>query len=178
MAKGIRKGGKDERPVWGRWTVLYNEAGEKRVAWVALDQKEATKLREAGYAPGQEVQAIFDTQRNLLNFRQAHALAEFVRDNTEEFPDGLDSHQVLKRIQVMADIECDLLDEEAYIEGLGWIPLKRKVPRTLAFDRMGQDVWRMLFKRFKDYCITTYFPGWGADEIAQFEDILRGNQPP
>ena len=178
MAKGIRKGAKDERPFWGRLVRATDQNGNPFVAWRAIDEREGKRLREAGYRIGDELQAMFDTERNLDNFRQAHALAEFVRDNTEAFPENLDNHQVLKRIQVLADIECDLVDEEAYIEGLGWIPLKRKVPRSLSFDRMAQETWRSVFKRFKDYCIHTYFPGWGRDEIAQFEEILRGNQPP
>lgn len=179
MARGIRKGAKDERPVWGRFVKAVDPStGEVFCAWRALDRAEGEKLRDAGFAPGAEVTAQFDTGRNLLNFRQAHALAKFVSGNTEVFPDDLDSHQVLKRIQVDADIECDLVDEEAYIEGLGWIKIKRKVPRSLAFDRMTNTVWREVFQRFKDYCITAYFPSWGRDEIAQFEDILRGNQPP
>lgn len=178
MARGVRKGGKDERPFWGVWTVMQTASGERRVVWMALDQHEAMRLREAGYLPGQEVQAQFDEERNLLNFRQAHALAKFVRDNTDAFPESLDSHRVLKRIQVEADIEVDLLDDEVYVEGLGWLPLKRKEPRSLAFDRMSQETWRAVFKRFKDYCIFKYFPTWGPVEIAQFEDVLRGNSPP
>lgn len=177
--KGVKKSGKDERPVWGRFMLAVDPAtGEEFCAWRVLDRGEGERMREAGWRPGMEVQALFETGRNLDNFRQAHALAKFVRDNTEAFPADLDSHRVLKRIQVDADIECDLIDEDAYIEGLGWIPIKRKSARSLAFDRMPQQVWRDVFKRFKDYCIHTYFPGWGPEEIAQFEDILRGNLPP
>ena len=179
MARGIKKGGRDERPVWGRFVKAVDvDTGEVFAAWRALDSGEAEKLREAGFTVGTEVTAQFDTGRNLLNFRQAHALAKFVRDNTEAFDPDLDSHAVLKRIQVDADIECDMADEEVFVEGLGWIPLKRRVPRSLAFDRMTQTVWREVFTRFKNYCITTYFPDWGRDEIHQFEEILRGNSPP
>lgn len=180
MAKrGIRKGARDERPVWGSFVMMIDPAtGEEVCAWRALDRGEARRLYEQGLRPDMEVTAYFHTNRNLKNFRQAHALAEFVRDNTEAFPADMDNHTVLKRIQVEADIECDLVDEQAYIEGLGWIPIKRRVPRSLAFESMAQQVWREVFTRFKDYCIRTYFPGWGAEEIAQFEDILRGNMPP
>lgn len=180
MAKhGIRKGGRDRRPVWGSFVRAVDPAtGEEFCAWRALDQGEGAKLREQGFRPGAEATAYFEVDRNLKNFKQAHALAAFVRDNTEAFPADMDSHTVLKRIQVDADIECDLVDEQAYIEGLGWIQIKRRVPRSLAFESMAQAVWREVFKRFKDYCIRTYFHGWGPEEIAQFEDILRGNMPP
>lgn len=177
--RGIRKGGRDERPIWGSFVMLADPGtGEEVCAWRALDPEEAQKLRGQGMRPGLEVAAYFQPNRNLKNFRQAHALAAFVRDNTEAFPADMDSHQVLKRIQVDADIECEMRDEQAYIEGLGWIQIKRRDPRSLAFESMSQQVWREVFKRFKDYCIHTYFPDWGPEEIAQFEDILRGNQPP
>lgn len=180
MAKrGIRKNAKDERPVWGRFVkVVCPDTGEEFCAWRALDEIEGAKLREQGFRLGVEATAYFAVDRNLKNFRQAHALAKFVRDNTEAFPADMDSHMVLKRLQVDADIECDLVDEQAYIEGLGWIPIKRRKPRSLAFESMTQTVWREVFQRLKDYCIHTYFPGWGPDEMAQFEDILRGNMPP
>lgn len=177
--RGIRKNAKDERPVWGHFALLVDPGtGEEVCAWRALDQIEAQRLRDQGMRPNVEVAAYFQPNRNLNNFRQAHALAKFVRDNTEKFPADMDSHAVLKRIQIEADIECDLVDEQAYIEGLGWIPIKRRVARSLAFESMAQAVWREVFKRFKDYCIHTYFPGWGQEEISMFEDILRGNLPP
>lgn len=179
VKRGVRKSGGTDRPVWGAFHLLVDPAtGEEVCAWRALDKAEADKLREQGARPGHEVAAYFKPDRNLKNFRQAHALAAFVRDNTERFRPDMDSHEVLKRIQVEADIECDLIDEQAFIDGLGWVQLKRRSPRSLAFESMSQPVWRELYKRFKDYCIETYFPGWGPEEIAQFEDILRGNSPP
>lgn len=180
MAKrGIRKNARDERPVWGSFVLLVDpETGEEVCAWRALDRDEGQRLREQGMRPGLEVAAYFQPDRNYKNFKQAHALAGFVRDNTEAFPPDMDTHAVLKRLQVDADIECDLVDEQAKIEGLGWIQIKRKAPRSLSFESMTQQVWREVYKRFKDHCIHTYFPGWGPEEISQFEDILRGNQPP
>lgn len=179
VAKGIRKGGKDEHLIWGSIEVLVDpRTGEEVAAWRALNPVEASFMREAGYKVGDILSAEFHTDRNLNNFRQAHALAKFVRDNTEEFPPEMPSHEVLKRIQTEADIECDMVEEQAYIEGLGWVPLKRRKPRSLAFGAMKQEVWRSVFKRFKDYCISKYFPTWEQPEIAEFESILRGNLPP
>ena len=179
MARGVRKHGKDERPVWGRFVKAIDpDTGELFAAFRLADEQEAKRAKEQGLRVGGDYKAVFTQERNLANFRQAHALADFVRDNTEAFPEGMDSHTVLKRIQVEADIECYLHEEQAYVEGLGWLPLKRRVAKSLAFDEMAQPVWREVFKRFKDYCIKTYFPTWGQAEIAEFESILRGNLPP
>lgn len=169
----------EEAPIWGRLVRAVDpETGEEFVGWRAYQGFDADEMRRRGYRVGQELSTEFRMDRNLKNYRQAHALAQFVRDNTEAFPADLDTHAVLKRIQVEGDIECDLVEEDAKIEGLGWIQLKRKVPRSFRFSEMPQEIWRRAFTRLKDYCIQRWFPDWGPDEIAQFEEILRGNQPP
>lgn len=175
----MAKKAKEERPIWGKLVKCVDpDTGEQFAAWRAYGGPDAEAMRERGYKLGDELSAEFRADRNLKNFRQAHALAAFVRDNTDRWNPDADSHAVLKDIQRDADIECDHQTQELDLGAMGKHQIDIRIPRSLAFSTMKQDVWRDVFKRFKDYCIRAYFPGWGKDEIAQFEDILRGNMPP
>lgn len=170
---------REERPIWGRLVRCADpDTGEVFVAWRAYAGEDAGEMRRRGYKLGDELSTEFRTDRNLKNFRQAHALAKFVRDNTDRWHPDADAHAVLKDIQRDADIECDHQTQELDLGSMGKHKLDIRVPRSLSFSTMPQDVWRDVFSRFKNYCIKAYFPGWGQEEIAQFEDILRGNMPP
>src|SRR5690606_39831457 len=67
----------------------------------------------------------------------------------------------LKLIQRDADIECDHQMQDLDLGAYGKHKIDVRVPRSLQFSTMSQEVWRDVFKRFKDYCIRTYFPDWG-----------------
>lgn len=187
---GIRKPGSGEdRTVWMRWVRAVDpETGKPFMALRALPGDDADEVRERGYAEGQVVSAELRSNRNLLNFRQAHALAKFVRDNTEAFPEDMDSHDVLKRLQLDGDIECEEVEEQVDLGvldlgELGKVELgvrsKRvRKPRSLAFGKMTQEVWKDVYGRLERYMVSNYFPDWTAKEKAEFDRIVQGNQPP
>lgn len=169
----------EERPIWGRLVKCCDpDTGEVFVAWRAYPGPDADEMRRRGYKLGEELSTEFRSDRNLKNFRQAHALAGFVRDNVDHFNPEIDNHAALKLIQRDADIECDHQQQDLDLGAYGKHKIDVRVPRSLQFSTMSQEVWRDVFKRFKDYCIRTYFPDWGEEEIAEFEAILRGNLPP
>lgn len=177
--RGITKAEKRDAPVWGRLVECIDPRTHERfVAWRAFNGDDADEMRARGYRIGDELSAEFRADRSLNNFRQAHALAKFVRDNTDDFPPDMDTHEVLKRLQKSGDIECD---EEPISIDLGQFGRHEgtvRVARSLAFSMMTQEVWCTVFKRLRDHMIQTYFPEWTELDIAEFEDILRGNQPP
>jgi hypothetical protein len=176
--KDSRKG-PEERPIWGKLVRCIDKStGEEFIGWRAYAGEDAQEMRRRGYREGDELSTEFRTDRNLKNFRQAHALAGFVRDNHDSFDPNMDNHAALKQIQRDADIECDHQQMEIDLGSFGKHMMDVRTPRSLSFSTMPDEMWRRVFKRFKDYCIAEYFPAWGPDEIAQFEEILRGNLPP
>lgn len=177
MAKGITKKPRRDAPVWGRIVRCIDPVTrESFLAWRALPGDDATEMRQRGYREGDEISAEFRADRNIKNFRQAHALAQFVLDNTEAFPPGVDSHEAIKRIQRDADIECDEQTITIDLGTFGKHEASIRVPRSLSFSTMDQEVWRTVYKALKDHIVRTYFADWNAAQIAEFDDILRGNQ--
>lgn len=171
-----KKAAPEERPIWGSLVKCVDpDTGEMFVAWRAFPGADADEMRRRGYKVGDELSTEFRTDRSLKNFRQAHALAGFVRDHVDSFDPHIDNHAALKQIQRDADIECDHQTQVLDLGPMGKHDLDIRTPRSLQFSTMSNEVWRDVFGRFKTYCIETYFHGWGEEEIAQFEAILRGN---
>lgn len=169
--------GPEEILYWGSFQPATLDTGERRLVFVANAGADANNMKEAGYRSGQEVAAMFKQDRNLKNYRQAHALAKFVGDNTDEFP-GLNSHQILKEIQRRMRLECDSYEVEMDFEGLGVHVVTVYEPRSLNFARMSDEMWRPFYKAFIDYCCRTWFRDWDDLSIEEWEEIMRGNQPP
>lgn len=168
-----------DKPIWGRLVRCVDKAtGEEFMGWRAYAGDDALAMRELGLAEGQESSAEFSLKRNLKNFRQAHKLAEFVRDNADVFPINMDSHSVLKAIQRDANIECDDRITEIDLGTLGKHKIIIREPKSLNFSTMKQEVWRKVFARFRDYCMETFFPDFDQAQVAEFEKILKGNLPP
>ena len=172
-----KKQAPEERPIWGSLVKCVDpDTGEMFVAWRAYPGEDAAEMKRRGYRVGDELSTEFRTDRNLLNFRQAHALAGFVRDHVDSYDPHMDNHAALKQLQRDADIECDHQQQELDLGPMGKHMLDIRTPRSLQFSTMPQEVWKDVFKRLKTYVMEEYFGSWGPNEIAQFEDILRGNQ--
>lgn len=168
---------KDKRPVWLRLEHLVRpETGESVLAFVADSAMDACALKERGYRRGDLVTAELFKDRNPKFYRLAHAMAKFVRDNTDDFADST-VHDTLKKLQLRADVECEEREIVMNLGSFGEHKALAKVPRSLNFMDMDDGDFRPVFEAIRDYVARVYYPDWTDLTIEEMEAILRGNQP-
>jgi hypothetical protein len=124
-------------------------------------------LRERGFKVGDVVMADLVMPRNLAFNNLAHQLGNLIAENIEAF-DGMKAHDVLKRIQVEASIECD--ETVTDVPGLGRMVFRK--PRSLSFASLDQGEFYGFVRQVCDYVSKTYWPGVSPERIARMADCM------
>lgn len=122
------------------------------------------RLRAKGYGFGEEVFVEMRRPRSPGYHRFAHALGQLIIENLDEF-DGLDAHQVLKRLQIESGAGCD----EMGIRVGGQMVIHR-IPKSLSYESMDEGEFRELMHRLIGYLVRRYWPDCTADEIVQMAE--------
>ena len=107
---------------------------------VPADGYAASRLREKGYNVGDTLLATFVKPRNPKFHRLAHAFGRMCAENIDEFS-RMSAHDVIKRMQMEADIGCDMVD--VTMPGVGSVEVR--MPRSLSFASMGEGEFREVF---------------------------------
>lgn len=134
---------------------------------VPADSASIQLLRERGFKVGDVVMADMILPRNLAFNGLAHKLGSLIAENIEAF-DGMKSHDVLKRIQVEAGIECD----ETITDIPGFGRLVSRKPRSLSFASMDQAQFFEFTKSVCNYVSKTYWPSVSPERIARMSDCM------
>lgn len=146
--------------------------GEEVGALVPANSIDQRLLRERRFAVDREVRAELKQPRNAAFHRLAHAVGHLLVDNVEGFRD-LSAHEALKRVQMDAGVCCDLVELD--LGPLGRVPVKQ--PRSLAFDELSEDEFRLFFDGITAH-IGEYYAGVMLDEVrAEFWSMVEGNKP-
>lgn len=136
-------------------------------ALVPADAAALRELRERGYKVGDVLVADLVLPRNPEFNGLAHKLGALIAENIEAF-DGMKAHDVLKRIQVEAGIECD--ETVTDVPGLGRMVFKQ--PRSLSFYSMDQGEFYGFTKQVCEYVAKTYWPSVPPARIARMADCM------
>jgi hypothetical protein len=131
-------------------------------ALVPADGYTVRMLRERGFKIGDVVAVDMTKPRSPGFWRLAHQLGTFVAANIDEFA-GMGPHDVLKRLQFEARIECDETDIE--LPGIG--VFKARKPRSLAFESMDQAAFFDVLKRMCHHIASTYWPHLTAEQVQE-----------
>lgn len=132
----------------------------KRGALTPADGFAVEQLRAKRYKTGEIVMADLYKARNPRFNRLAHALGGLISENIEAFS-GLDSHSVLKRLQIEANVGCD----EIALSFPGVGPCSYRVPRSLSFDTMDEVEFQDVMHALCKYVSKTYWPTLKPEQI-------------
>lgn len=135
-------------------------------------------MRERRFAVGKEIRAELKQPRNPAFHRLAHAIGNLLVDNVDEFH-GMSGHDALKKVQVKAGVCCDpvMVDMGTIRFGdiavpVGEVPVQQ--PRSLAFDEMAEDEFRVFFDGITAY-IGEHYASVMLDEVRdEFWSMCNG----
>lgn len=138
-------------------------------ALVPADGYTQKQLREKGFRRGDLVLARLSKPRTPWYHRKVHLFGQLIAENVEDF-EGLDAHQVLKRLQLEANIGCD--EMALNFPGVG--PVTYRIPRSLSFANMDQTEFEQVYGQMCAYVVKRYWPGLDESQIEQMAELLEG----
>lgn len=137
-------------------------------ALVPADTASERMLRARAYHIGDVLSAELRKPRNPKFHRLVHQLGTAVIENTDDFASYTDSHAVLKRLQVEANMGCDVM----VINAPGFGMLEHRTPQSLSFENMEEAEFQAIYKGFCDYVIKRYWPSMDPDDIERMASLV------
>lgn len=141
--------------------------GKEVAAFVAASDADRSMLRERDYKLNSKIRADLKQPRNDRFNRLCHGLGKILAQNIDRFT-GKQSHDAIKALQMESGVYCD--QDQFDIPGFGQIT--RKVPRSLSYDSMGEEVFQDFWRQCCAYLVATDWPSLTEDrltEMAEFE---------
>jgi len=127
---------------------------------VPFDDMAAAMLRAKGYGMGDVLQADLSKSRNPAFHRFAHQLGSLLAENLDAF-EGVNSHAVLKRLQIEANVGCD--EMALMFPGVG--PCVYRVPRSLSFGSMDEAEFKQVIAAMCRHISKTYWPTCTPEQV-------------
>ena len=118
----------------------------------------------SNWRPGETLAGELRKPRNPRFHRLMHAIGGLAAENLDEF-EGMDGHQVLKRLQIESGIGCD---EMAVM--MGKRPEIVRIPQSLSFASMSQDKFKEVSTGLCNHLVSRYWPDTTVEEIEQMAD--------
>lgn len=116
---------------------------------------------------GELVACEVSKPRNTKFWRLAHQFGTLVRENIEQFSHLTDSHAVLKRLQIEADVGCEVI--RLLMPGIG--PVDYRTPLSLAFESMDETEFRLVLQGLCRHVAATYWPGLTPEAVEQLSQM-------
>lgn len=140
--------------------------GRDVAAFVAATSADRSILAERGLKLGAPVRAMLSAPRNAKFNALVHGLGVVLGQNLERFA-GLDSHAVIKALQVEAEAHCD---RKVYdVPGLG--RLTRLEPKSLAFDSMDDAAFSDFWRQCCAYIVAHDWPSLTIEQLEKMAVI-------
>jgi hypothetical protein len=96
----------------------------------------------------------------------AHKLGGLLAHNLDAFT-GLTGHNVLKRLQIEADVGCDEIGLN--FPGIG--PCTYRIPRSLSYESMKEEEFRAVIAGMCAYVSRTYWQSCSAEKIEAMAEL-------
>lgn len=122
-------------------------------------------LRDRKYSTGDVVSITISKCRNPLFHRLVHRIGSLCAANIDAFS-GMDAHQVLKRLQIEADIGCEHI--MLRIPGLGAV--EQRIPQSLSFDSMDEGEFKGIARAFCRHIAEQYWLNMTAEQVEQMAE--------
>lgn len=132
-----------------------------------VDESTKERLRARGYRVGDVLSAELRKPRNPGFHRLMHAFGRLVAENIEAFA-HLPAHMVLKRLQIEADVGCELISLN--FPGVG--PVGYRTPASLSYESMDDGQAQEVFQGMARHVARTYWPGMSEERIREMAEML------
>jgi len=136
-------------------------------SFVPDDEHTRARLRQKKYRVGNLVAAELYRARSPGFHRLAHAFGQLVADHIEGF-EHMDAHAVLKRLQVEADVGCDVIPMK--IPGVG--PVEYRVPKSLSFESLDEPEFRAVFQGLCEHVSKVYWAGLTPEQVREMAEAM------
>lgn len=113
----------------------------------------------------------FIKPRNPKFHRLAHKIGQLCQDNIEAFS-GLGQHEILKRLQLEAQVGCD--EMHIFVPGFGLC--QHLTPKSLSYESMDQTEFERIMLAICDHIATTYWPTMDAASIESMAETMLEHQ--
>lgn len=107
-------------------------------------------------ADGDIIRGDMTKPRSITFNNAAHKIADFLIENMEQF-ESYEAHNLLKRMQVESDTECEHI--YIHVDGVGMI-LSRQA-RSFSFDQMGQERYAAAVQKITEHVQRKYWQEFG-----------------
>jgi hypothetical protein len=162
----------DKRPIFLIVrTMIDPRTGEERKCLVASNEGSREEMKRRKYTEGKRLKAELSVPRNAKFWRKAHVLAELCMKHVDAFDPDKGQHAALKKLQTDANIECDSIRFKVLDQVIQY-----RVPRTLAFDSMQEDVFTVVYDTIVEHIKTRYFPEWSDEQMQELIDLTDREQ--
>lgn len=115
-------------------------------------------------ADGDVIRGDMTKPRSITFNNAAHKIADFLIENMEQF-ESYEAHNLLKRMQVESDTECDHI--YIHVDGVGMILTIQA--RSFSFDKMGQERYAKAVQRIIEHVRCKYWAEFSMDLLKKQE---------
>lgn len=115
-------------------------------------------------ADGDVIRGDMTKPRSVTFNNGVHKIMEFLIANMEQF-ESYEEHNLLKRMQVESDTECEHI--YIHVDGVGMI-LSRQA-RSFSFDRMGQEKYAAAVQKITEHVQRKYWAEFSMGLLKQRE---------
>jgi hypothetical protein len=136
-----------------------------RGGYAPADATAAGALRQK-HRVGDLVFAEFTKPRSPGFHRLAHQLGAMLAANLDAFT-GKDAHDVLKRLQIEANVGCDSI--ALNFPGIG--PCEYRIPQSLSYESMDEDTFRGVIAGMCRHVSAKYWSSCSAEQIEQMASV-------
>jgi hypothetical protein len=144
--------------------------GEEVGCLVPSNEGAREEMKRRKYTQGKRLKAELSVPRNYEFWKKAHVLARLCMKHVDAF-DGKGEHEALKKLQTDARIECDVFRFTVLDQVVQY-----RVPRTLAFDSMPEDVFTTVYETIVEHIKDRYFPEWSDEQMQELIDLTDREQ--
>lgn len=135
--------------------------------FVPADLSCQMRLREKGFRTGDLVFMEIRKPRNPRFHRLAHALGQLCSENLEAF-EGMAAHNVLKRLQLEAQIACD--EMAIIVPGVG--KCLHLTPRSLSFESMDESEFKEVIAGFCQHIVKHYWTTLTPEQVEDMAGVM------
>ena len=115
-------------------------------------------------AEGDVIRGDLTKPRSIVFNNGVHKVMEFLIENMEQF-ESYDEHNLLKRMQVESDTECDHI--YIHVDGVGMVLTIQA--RSFSFDKMGQERYAKAVDKIVAHVQRKYWAEFSMDLLKKQE---------
>lgn len=139
-----------------------------RGIFVPADETSEAMVLDRGYRDGDILSAELRKDRNPKFHRFVHQLGVALIHNTDDFAEYTSAHDVIKRLQIEANVGCEVTLIKVPHLGI----VEHRSPISLAFESMDEAEFRAVYNGLCDYIRRTYWHGFTREQVQEVASLV------